>query len=85
MDKNIRILEDNDYICECVGPLGLLLLLVAKPDQEDYTGIHDVVWYLCVSHRPLNSVTRSFEFPIPLYADSIEDIGSSSGRMYLFL
>lgn len=85
MDKHIRILEDNDQICECVGLLGSLLLLVAKLDQGDYTGINDVVWHLCVSNRPLNSITRSFEFHILLYADSIEDIGDSSGRMYLFL
>ena len=37
---------------------------------------------LCISYRPLNGVTKSFEFPIPRYADSIENFSDFSGRVY---
>ena len=82
MDKHIHILETNDWICDCEGPWGSLILLTPKSYQEGCTDINDFLWRLYVSYRPLNSVTRSFEFPIPHCADSIEDFGDFSGRIY---
>ena len=82
MDKHIYILETNDWICDCEGPWGSLILQALKPHQEGCTDINDFLWRLCVSYRPLNSVTRSFEFPIPRYAGSIEDFGDFNGRIY---
>ena len=41
MNKHIQVLDDNDWICDCVGPCGSLFLLAAKPYQEEYTDIKD--------------------------------------------
>lgn len=39
-----------------------------------------------MSYRLLNSGTRSFEFPIPRYVDTIEDFGDFCDHIYfLFL
>ena len=82
MDKHIHILETKDWICDYEGPWGSLILLAPKTRQEECTEINDFIWRLCVSYRLLNSVTQSFEFPIPRCADSIEDFGDFSGRIY---
>ena len=82
MDKHIHILETNDWICDCDDRWGSLMLLAPKPHQKECIDIDDFIWRLCVSYRPLNSVTRSFEFPILRCADSIEDFGDFSGRIY---
>ena len=81
MDKYIQILGANDWICDCEGPWGSLILLVLKPHQETCTNIIDFLWRLCISYCLLNSVSRSFEFPTPRYAGSIEDFGDFSERM----
>ena len=83
MNKHIQILEGNDWICDCEGPWGSLILLAPTPYQEGCTDINDFLWRLCVSYRPLNSTTKIFEFPIPHYANNIEDFGDFSGRIYL--
>ena len=72
MSKQISDLENNNWIRDCTGPWGALLLLAAKPHQESCTNIDEFVWRLCVTYRALNGVTRSFEFPIPRCSDSIE-------------
>ena len=82
MDKNILVLEANDWICDYEGPCGSLINLAPKPHQERCTSIYDFLSRLCISYRPLNSVTKSFEFPIPRCADSIADFGDFSRRMY---
>ena len=82
MDKHIHILETNECICDCEGSWGSLVLLVPKPHQEGGTDINDFLWRLCISYRPLNGVTRSFEFSIPRCADSIEVFGHFSGLIY---
>ena len=82
MSKQISDLENNNWIRDCTGPWGALLLLAAKPHQESCTNIDQFVWRLCVSYRALNGVTRSFEFPIPRCSDSIEDLGDSYGKLY---
>ena len=41
MDKHIHILETNDWICDCEGPWGSLILLTPKPHQEECTDIND--------------------------------------------
>ena len=85
MNTHIQILEDNVWICDCEGDWGSLLILASKSHQEGCTDINDFVWRLCVSYRPLNGVTKSFEYPIPQCSDSIEDFGDFSGKFVLFL
>ena len=50
--------------------------------QESCIHIDKFVWRLCVSYRPLNSVTRSFGLPISRCSDSIEDLGYSFGILF---
>lgn len=82
LNTNIQILEDNDQIYDCGGPCGLLLILATKLHQENFTNTNDFVWRLWVSYRPLNSVTRSFEFLFPHCTESIGNIGNSGDLMY---
>ena len=77
MNKHITVLEDSRLITECEDSWGSLLLLAAKPHQEMCFNINDFIWRLCVSYRPLTSITRSFEYPISRFADSIEDLSDS--------
>ena len=74
MSKQISDLEYNKWIRDFIGPWDTLLLLVAKPHQESCT--------LYVSHRALNAVTRSFEFPIPRCSDRIKNLGDLSRKLY---
>ena len=46
------------------GVWGRVLLLIAKPYQEDCAYISAFVWRLCVSYRFLNIITRSFEYRV---------------------
>ena len=46
------------------------------------TDINHFLWCLCASYRPLNSVAKTFEFPIPCCADSIEDFGDFISHLY---
>ena len=82
MTKLITDLEVNKLNRDCEGPWGSLLILVAIPHQESCTNILAFIWRLCVSYRPLNKITLGFEFPIPRCADSIEDLGDSSGPIF---
>ena len=59
-----------------------MILLAPKPHQEEVTSIDDFIWRLCVSYRALNAVTKSFTFPIPRCAESIEDFGDSNGPIF---
>ena len=81
MNAHIQIFEDSDWIFDCEGAWGFLLLLVPKPHQEECTDISDFVWHLCVSYHPLNGATKSFEYPIPWCSNSIEDFGDFSGKI----
>ena len=85
INTDIKVLEDNDLICDCVDPWSSLLLLAANPHQEGYKDIKTFIWRLFVRYRILNSVTRRFAFPIPHSADSIEYFGDSYGHIYFIL
>ena len=58
-NTHIKVLEDNDWIYECVSHWDSLLLLAAKPRQAWCTNIKEFIWLLCVSYRSLNIVTRT--------------------------
>ena len=82
MSKQISDLENNNWIRDRAKLWGALLLLAAKLHQESCTDIDKFVWRLYVSYKPLNSVTRSFEFTIPRCSDSIKDLGNLYGRLF---
>ena len=81
MNTYIQIMEENNWICDYDGPWGSLLVLATKPHQEGWTDINEFIWCLCVSYRPWNGVTKSFEYPIPRWSDRIEDFGDFSDRI----
>ena len=81
MNQFITALVDSGLITDCEGSRGSILLIDVKPHQEECTNINPFIWMLCVSYRPLNSITRSFEYPISHCVDSIDDISDSRGSL----
>jgi hypothetical protein len=83
MDQIASLLH-NDWIDECGGPWGSLIILApTKPHQEHITDIKDFVWRMCVSYRKLNAITLAFEYPIPhCEDDAIDDFGDGFGRLW---
>ena len=65
------------------GLWGSMIVLAAKPHQEDITRVEDFVWRMCVSYRKLNSVTHPFEYPIPRCDNAIEDFGNAHGTLFM--
>ena len=80
--EQIDSLSHNDWIDECGGPWGSLIVLAPKPHQEHVTDIKDFVWRMCVSYRKLNAVTLAFEYPIPRCDDAIDDFGDGFSRLW---
>ena len=72
---HIQALLDNNWIEECEGPWGSLIVLAPKPHQEHVTDINDFVWRMCVSYRNLNAVTKPFTYPIPRCDNAISSLG----------
>ena len=81
-NPSIPALDDSGLITDCTRSWGSLLLLAPKPHQEDCNDVKDFIWRLCVSYRPLNGITRSFEFPIPRCSDSIMSVAGSTRFVY---
>eukprot|EP00957_Ditylum_brightwellii_P192994 14694710-Ditylum_brightwellii.AAC.1 len=73
MEKLVTKLEENGIIEDDKGPWGALIVLTAKPHQENVRW-KDYQWRLCVSYRKLNQVTRLFAFPIPWCDNAVERI-----------
>jgi len=69
--EQISSLLDNDWIEECGGAWGSMIVLAAKPHQEHIEDIKNFIWRMCVSYRGLNKVTKPFEYPIPRCDDAI--------------
>lgn len=72
---HIDALLKNDWIEECEGPWGSLIVLAPKPHQEHITNIEDFNWRMCVSYRNLNAVTKPFTYPIPRCDNAISSLG----------
>jgi hypothetical protein len=73
MIKLCHHLQDNNLIEDDDGPWGAIIVLAAKPNQEEIPW-HQYTWRLCVSYRRLNQVVRPFTFPIPRCDDAVADI-----------
>ena len=69
--KQIVSLLKNDWIEECARPWGSIIVLAAKPHQKNITDIMKFIWRMCVSYQKLNSVTKTFEYPIPRCDDAV--------------
>ena len=78
-DKSISTtLINNVWMVKCGGPWGSKIILASKPHQEHILNIDDFIWRICVSHRKLKSITKTFEVPILRYDDDINTVGAGS-------
>ena len=82
--QQINQLLNNKWIRKCGGPWGSMIVLAAKPHQENIDNIDDFIWRMCVSYRRLNSITRPFQYPIPRCDDSITILGRGSAVIFIF-
>ena len=69
--EQISSLIANDWIDECGGAWGSMIILAVKSHQEHINDMNKFVWRMCVSYRVLNWVTNPFEYPIPRCDDAI--------------
>ena len=73
IEKLTDQLQRNGLIEDDDGLWGAIIMLAAKPHQEDVPW-HKYKWRLCISYQWLNQVTHPFEFLIPWCNDAVEDI-----------
>ena len=79
--SKIEDLLSNEYIEECGGPWGSMIVLSQKSHKEYINNIHDFVWRMCVPYRKLNTITKPFQFPIPRYDDVVIILGWGSEKV----
>ena len=82
MDQ-IKSFQGNHWVCECDGAWGSQIVLAAKPQQEHIDDIKQFVWWMCVSYRGLNKVTKIQENPIPRCDMAITIFQTGSSRMWI--
>ena len=75
INKLIATLESNGLIEDDDGRWGAMIVLAAKPGQENVP-VDQFKWRLCISYRKLNQVTKPYTFPIPRCDDAVEEIGT---------
>ena len=77
MNQHNNVLEDSELITNSEGSWGSLLFLAKQPHQEDCFNINTFILRLRVSYWSLNSISRSFEYHISRYDNTIENLGDS--------
>jgi len=77
-------LKDNNMVDTDTGPWGSLIVLAAKPGQEDIPW-WEFIWRLCVSYRKVNQLTRPFTFPFRRCNDAVLYLGRARYRISLDL
>ena len=70
MDQ-VTSLWADDWIEEYGGSWGSMIVLAPKPRQKRIKDIKKIIWRMCVSYRGLDRATKSFDYPIPRYDDTI--------------
>ena len=70
-------LDENGIVEEDDGPWGALVVLAAKPHQENVPW-HKYYQRLCVSYQKLTQVTRQFTLPIPRCDDKVQCIDTEA-------
>jgi hypothetical protein len=68
--KKKGIIEDDE------GPWGSPVVLASKPDQA-HVHWSEFVFRLCISYRKLNTVMRSFTFPVTRCDEVVERVGDA--------
>jgi hypothetical protein len=76
MERLIKTLEDKGMIEDNFGPYGAMAVLAGKPGQAH---VHwtEYIFRLCISYRPLNTITRPFLFHIQRCDDAVDMIGTA--------
>ena len=82
MDQ-IKALQGNDRTRECEGAWGSMIVLTAKPHQEEVIDITDFIWRMCVSYRGLNKVTKIYELPIPRCDMAVTIFQTGSSKLWI--
>ena len=79
--REVEKLLANKWVRKCGGPWGSMVVLAAKPHQENVNDIEKFVWRLCVSYRALNRITKPFQFPIPRCDNSLYLLDNGSVKI----
>ena len=82
MQEHINDLLHKGWIHTCGGGWCSKIVLAPKPHQEHITDIKDFVWRFCVNYRPLNEITKTFDYPIPRCDDALDNFGDSKGTLH---
>ena len=77
MQNLVERLDESGVVEEDDVPWGALVVLYAKPHQENVPW-YNYQWRLCVSYQKLNHVTRPFTFPITCCDDAVQDIDTEA-------
>ena len=77
MQNLVERLDENGAVEEEAGPWGGLVVLVAKPHQENVPW-HKYHWGLFVSYQKLNQFTRPFTFTVPRCDDAVQYINTEA-------
>ena len=75
MLKLVERLYENGVVEEDDGKWGALVVLAAKPHQENLPW-SEYQWRLCVSYRKMNQTTHPFILPTPRCDDAVQDINT---------
>jgi len=81
--EQIAVTRHNGWTRPCPqGGWAAMIELPPKLHQEAVIRIHEFIWRMCVSYRPLNAVTAPFEFPIPRCDEALDNFAPGAGCLY---
>ena len=66
-------LDKNGVVEEYNGKWGALVVLSAKPHQENMP-CYEYQWRMCVPYKTLNYILCPFDLPIPSCDDEVQEI-----------
>jgi hypothetical protein len=69
IDKQVQEMLDHGLIQPSTSPFSSPVLLVRKKDGT---------WRFCVDYRYLNALTVKFVYPIPIFEQLVDELGSAS-------
>ena len=62
--NQVQPLIANEWIKQCHGPWGSVIVLAPKPHQEYVLQTDELIWRMCVSYQRLKAITKPFQYPI---------------------
>ena len=58
--SQVEALIQNEWIEECGGPWGSIIVLAAKNHNVNVTNIENFIRRMCISYRKFNEITKPF-------------------------